>query len=261
MTVDSQLTPERPSYTATSIDAPETNTPAWSPATLIAFRFCVVYFGLYVLTTQMLTSFVPLPFEVPDLQSTPPVRAVVVWVGQHVLGHEVTIQPSGSGDKMFDWAHAFIVLMLALGATAAWTFRARSKVNHDTLFKWFRLFLRFAVGTSMLSYGFVKVVPLQMPTLMLTRLVEPFGNFSPMGVLWYSIGASPAYEVFVGLAEICGGTLLLTPRTALLGALMCLMDTIAVFTLNMTYDVPAKLFSFHLVLMCVFLLSKVRRLN
>jgi hypothetical protein len=141
------------------------------------------------------------------------------------------------------------------------TFRAWSKANHDTLYKWFRLFLRFALGTSMLSYGFAKAVPLQMPTLALTKLVEPFGNFSPMGVLWYSIGASPAYEVFAGLAEICGGVLLFLPRTALLGALMCLMDTIAVFTLNMTYDVPVKLFAFHLVVMSLVLVApNARRL-
>src|SRR5262249_34295056 len=101
----------------------------------------------------------------------------------------------------------------------------------------------------------------QMPPGTLTKLVEPFGNFSPMGVLWFSIGASPAYEIFTGLAEVCAGTLLLVPRTAQLGAMMGLMDSIAIFTLNMTYDVPVKLFSFHLVLMSLVLLApNARRL-
>ena len=70
-----------------------------------------------------------------------------------------------------------------------------------------------------------------------------------MGVLWFSIGASPAYEIFIGLAEVGGGLLLFLPATAQLGAMMGLMNSIAIFTLNMTYDVPVKLFSFHLVLM------------
>jgi hypothetical protein len=39
------------------------------------------------------------------------------------------------------------------------------------------------------------------------------------------------------------------PATAQLGALMALMDSIAIFTLNMTYDVPVKLFAFHLVVL------------
>jgi hypothetical protein len=100
-----------------------------------------------------------------------------------------------------------------------------------------------------------------MPYPGLTRLVEPFGHFSPMGVLWYSIGASRPYEIFAGCAELTGGMLLFVPRTATLGALICLADTIQIFTLNMSYDVPVKLFSFHLILLSLFLLApEARRL-
>jgi hypothetical protein len=107
----------------------------------------------------------------------------------------------------------------------------------------------------MFLYGIDKVIPLQMPFPYLTRLLEPYGNFSPMAVLWSSIGASRSYEIFAGCAETLGGILLLAPRTATLGALVCLADMIQVFTLNMTYDVPVKLFSFHLVLFSLFLLA------
>jgi hypothetical protein len=113
----------------------------------------------------------------------------------------------------------------------------------------------------MMLYGMIKLAPLQMPYPSLARLVEPYGNFSPMGVLWYSIGASPAYEMLVGSAELFGGALLLFPRTAFFGALVCLADAIEVFMLNMTYDVPVKLFSFHLILMTLVLLApEMRRL-
>jgi hypothetical protein len=76
-----------------------------------------------------------------------------------------------------------------------------------------------------------------------------------MGVLWYSIGASRAYEIFAGCAEMTAGILLFIPRLATLGALVCLADSIQIFTLNMTYDVPVKLFSFHLILMSLFLIA------
>ena len=56
------------------------------------------------------------------------------------------------------------------------------------------------------------------------RLIEPFGNFSLMGVLWASIGASRPYEIFAGCAETLGGILLIFPRTTTLGALVCLLD-------------------------------------
>lgn len=162
---------------------------------------------------------------------------------------------SGSGDKTFDWVLAFSVLSAAALGTGIWSALDRRRGNYITLHKWFYLFLRFAVASEMLLYGTVKVVPLQMPYPFLARLVEPFGNFSPMGVLWYSVGAAPAYEMFVGAAEMLGGILLIFPRTTTLGALICLADTTEVFVLNMTYDVPVKLFGFHLVLMTLVLLA------
>jgi hypothetical protein len=99
-----------------------------------------------------------------------------------------------------------------------------------------------------------KAVPLQMPPTPLFRLVQPFGSFSPMGVLWSSIGAARGYEIFAGCAELLAGVLLIFPRTSTLGALVCLADMTQVFMLNMTYDVPVKLFSFHLLLLSLFLL-------
>src|SRR5262249_52414473 len=115
--------------------------------------------------------------------------------------------------------------------------------------------VRLCLAGQMFTYGLAKVIPTQMPFPFLTKLVEPYGNFSPMGVLWSSIGASPAYETFAGCAEVLGGVLVIFPRTTMLGALVCLADMIQVFMLNMTYDVPVKLFSFHLILLSLFLLA------
>lgn len=94
---------------------------------------------------------------------------------------------------------------------------------------WFRTLIRFGLGTSLATYGWIKAFPLQMSYPSLTRLLEPYGDFSLMGVLWAKIGASPAYETFTGCAEL--------------------------FVLNMTYDVPVKLFSLHLVAMSLVLLA------
>src|SRR5262245_3105779 len=94
-----------------------------------------------------------------------------------------------------------------------------------------------------------------MPYPSLARLVEPFGHFSPMGVLWSSIGASRPYEIFTGCAELTAGILLVIHGTVTLGALVSLACAIQIFILNMAYDVPVKLFSFHLILMSLFLLA------
>jgi len=79
-----------------------------------------------------------------------------------------------------------------------------------------------------------------MPFPYLRPLLEPLRQFLPYGGAWSSVGASRSYEIFTGCAETLGGILLLAPRTATLGALVCLADMIQVFILNMTYDVPVK---------------------
>ena len=161
---------------------------------------------------------------------------------------------SGSGDKTFDWVLLFCMLVFSIVAAAIWSAFDRKRANYITLHKWFRLFIRFCLAGQMMAYGMDKFVPLQMPFPYLTRLLERYGDFSPMGVLWSSIGASPSYEIFAGGAELLGGILLIFPRTTTLGALVCLADMTEVFILNMTYDVPVKLLSFHLILLSLFLL-------
>ena len=236
-----------------------TSPPArWSPALRVAFRFCVAYFTLFSLSNQIIGGLIVIPkVDVPEIGILWPLRQITFWTARHVFHVTRTLvyTGSGSGDKTFDWVQAFCLLLIAATITAAWSILDRRRENYVTLHKWFRLYMRFVLASEMLLYGLVKVIPLQMPFPLLTRLMEPYGNFSPMATLWYSVGASPAYEIFAGSAETLGGILLIIPRTATLGALVCLADLTQVFALNMTYDVPVKLFSFHLILFSVFLLA------
>ena len=68
------------------------------------------------------------------------------------------------------------------------------------------------------------------------------------------MGASKSYEIFAGLVEMLGGILLFFPRLATLGALVSTAATVNVFLLNISYDVPVKILSFHLLLMPLWLL-------
>jgi hypothetical protein len=237
-------------------------TPHWSLASRVAFRFCFLYFGLFCVATQIIVGLVPINIEIPGLSALWPMRQITFWTGAHVFHARLPLVfDSGSGDETFDWALVLWLLVLAVLATGIWSVLDRKRDHYATLYKWFRLFLRFALAGQMFGYGLYKLIPLQMPFPHLATLLEPYRNFSPMGVLWSSIGASPAYETFAGCAETLGGLLLVVPRTAMLGALVCLADMTQVFALNMTYDVPVKLFSFHLLLMALFLLAPdLRRL-
>jgi len=247
---------------AESAAVPQAESPApverWGLGLRIAFRFCVAYFTLFGLSNQILGGLFVLPkVNIPDLASHWPLRQITFWTAAHIfrIKHDLVYTGSGSGDKTFDWVLAFCLLVIASVITVVWSILDRRRPNYVTFHKWFRLTLRFMLASEMFLYGLAKAIPLQMPFPILTRLLEPYGNFSPMAVLWSSVGASRSYEIFTGCAETLGGILLLTPRTATLGALVCLADMIQVFMLNMTYDVPVKLFSFHLVLFSLFLLA------
>ncbi|MFZ0213307.1 MAG: hypothetical protein WBE20_10690 [Candidatus Acidiferrales bacterium] len=262
-TTGNEQSASQQSAMVTPIDAASSapaSSPRWNSATRIAFRFCFLYFGLYIVFTQMLTS---LLFAATndngafEVDYTRPFEAVILWVGRHVFGitHPILTALTGSGDRLFDWLELPCILALAILGTLIWSILDRERESYSKMYSWFRVFIRFALSASMLSYGAAKILPLQMPFPNLNRLLEPYGNFSPMGVLWASIGASQAYEIFAGSAEMLGGILLIFPRTTTLGALICLADATQVFMLNMTYDVPVKLLAFHLILASLFLLA------
>jgi uncharacterized membrane protein YphA (DoxX/SURF4 family) len=230
----------------------------WGLGLRIAFRFCVAYFTLFSLSNQILGGLLVVPkVNIPELSAFWPFRQITFWTATHVfhITRPLVYTGSGSGDKTFDWVLAFCLLVIAAAITCLWSILDRRRENYITFYKWFRLGMRFVLASEMFLYGIDKVIPLQMPFPFLTRLLEPYGNFSPMAVLWSSIGASRSYEIFAGCAETLGGILLLAPRTTTLGALVCLADMIQVFMLNMTDDVPVKLFSFHLILFSLFLLA------
>jgi len=238
---------------------------AWSLLRRVAFRFCFLYFTLYTVFTQALGILFPWrPGFVRSLGDFAPLRRLVLWTGISVFGLDrgrVFARGGGSGDTTSEWIKVLCLVALAVLGTIIWSVLDRRRADDAGLHRWLRVGVRFALGSTMLSYGFSKVFLLQMSSPTPSRLVEPFGNFSPMGILWYSIGASPAFQILLGCAEVLSGVLILLPRTATLGALLCFAGAAQVFILNMTYDVPVKLFSFHLLLFASFLLAaEARRL-
>src|SRR3954465_6189754 len=239
------------------------NIPRWNLGLRIAFRFWMIYLGLYCLATQVIISLIntaEMATDFPDPATVWPLRPVISWVGAHIFHVNASPSPtfggnSGTLDDMFGWVMTFCVLVIATAATVVWSLLDRHRENYAGLHKWFRLFVRFALAGEMIIYGISKVIPVQMPYPSLTRLLQPFGTLSPMGALWGFMGSAPAYETFTGFAELAGGLLLIVPRTTTFGALFSLAAMIQVFMLNMTYDVPAKRFAFHTMLLACFLLA------
>lgn len=217
----------------------------WHPLTRVGFRFAFCYLGLYCLIT--------LSNVEEHLRYERLWQGIVPWVGQHVLhlSTPITYFPSGSGDKTSDWVLLLCHLAISVVATAAWTLFDRRQ-EYRTLNEWLRVALRFCVGWTLVVYGAVKVVKLQFPDPSLGRLLEPLGDFSPMGLLWTFMGTSVPYNFFAGICELFG-VFLFFRRTTTLGALLTAAVMSNVVMLNFAYDVPVKLLSMHVVLMCLYL--------
>lgn len=220
--------------------APAIANESWSPLEKFLFRFSSLYFVGYALPDF----FVLGPFNV--LQRG--MSDLAAWLAKTVLGlGEISVAYTGSGDMTVHYVRLVLLTVLALVGSLLWTVLDRRRPNYRRLGEWLVVACRYYLLTVMLSYGFAKVYLGQFPPPSLTRLVQPFGEASPMGLLWTFMGFSKAYSVFAGLGEIVGGLLLAFRRTTTLGALIIIGVMSNVVMLNFSYDVPVKLYSSHLL--------------
>jgi hypothetical protein len=138
-------------------------------------------------------------------------------------------------------------------ATAVWSVADRRRPHYRRFAQLLWIYARYALAASMLPYGAWKLWKTQFPSPDPLRLLEPYGQSSPMGLAWTFLGYSTAYNVFIGLGEAGGAMLLLWRRTTTLGALMLAVVLANVVMINFCYDVPVKLMSSHLLLMSLYL--------
>jgi len=238
----------------------ETPRAEWSVAKRIGFRYCFVYFGLYLLPFPL--NMIPGSWN-PARWWSKGDEWLSLWTETHLFGLDkpVPIVPTGSGDTMSSFASHANYLLIALGVTVVWSLLDRRRREYMRLHQWLHVYVRFGLAAIMFGYGFAKIIPTQMPALQLERLVEPLGEFSPMGLLWTFMGFSSVYEIFTGVGEALGSFLLVFRRTTTLGALLLCIVLSNVALLNYTFDVPVKLFSTNLLFMAIFLLAPdVKRL-
>lgn len=233
----------------------------WSEPKKIAFRFCILYFATYIFFTP--NNELPLINTLYEWLNQL-LHRFIPWFAQHILGYRkaITIFTNGSGDTTYDYMLWFFGITLTLAGTIIWTLLDRKRKKYQAPYYWIRALVRYYLFYTMINYGLFKVIKVQFPFPNLGRLVQPYGNSSPMGLEWTQMGYSTIYNYFAGFAELLGGLLLLSRKTTAIGALVCLAVMTNVFMINMSFDVPVKLLSFNTILMCLFLLGKdIQRLT
>jgi hypothetical protein len=227
----------------------------WSAGQKWAFRFAFLFFVLFIFFepnagAPLLSIFYGFYIQ--------PMHWAMAWLGAHVLHlpQPVTTFTNGSGDTTYDYLVVLTVTVSSAIGTVIWSLAQRGPCNYEKLYYWLTVVVRFYVGITMMAYGAVKVIKLQFPSPGLGRLLEAYGDSSPMGLAWTFMGYSKGYNYFTGLAELSCGILLLFRRTTMLGAVIALTVSANIMAINYCFDVPVKIVSTALVLMTLFLLSR-----
>ena len=160
---------------------------------------------------------------------------------------------NGSGDTSYGWAQFFTYLILSFTTALIWTLiDSKSKNNAKILF-FIQNLLRYYLGLVAFMYGTIKIFVQQMGFPTLSQLATPLGDFLPMRFSWLFVGYSAPYQIYSGVAEVIVGLLLFYRKTVLAGILMGIAVFVNVLMLNLSYDIPVKLFSFQVLCGFIFL--------
>lgn len=225
----------------------------WSNLQKWSFRFVAAYLFWYIF---------PFPIgQIPLLGGITEYygelwNTLSLWLGENILHleKEVSTKMNGSGDKTIDYLVNFSILLVALFTTIIWSVVDRKRTNYNTLLYWLQVLVRYYLAATLIGYGGAKIFKTQFPFPSLNRLIQPYGESSPMGLAWTFMGYSTSFNYFTGFGEAIAGLLLFFRRTTLLGAFIGISVMSTIVLMNFSYDIPVKLFSSNLLLMLVLLL-------
>jgi hypothetical protein len=224
--------------------------PIWKK---IIFRFFFIYFILEI---------APITW----LDAIPGVSSVTQYYGKltdwlvteaNALFFHIRTQlvpENRSGDTSMGWARLWTYLCIAAVAALIWSVLDKKRPNYIHLNYWLCLFTRYYVILIALTYGIIKLFGQQMGFPDLHQMATPLGDLAPMRLSWLFIGYSRTYQFFSGAMEVLAALLLLNRRTISLGVLVATGVFLNVMMLNLSYDIPVKIFSMQMEFICLFLL-------
>ncbi|MDF2193751.1 hypothetical protein [Paraflavitalea sp. CAU 1676] len=167
-----------------------------------------------------------------------------------------TKSPNGNGDYPEQWMQVATCLFLALTGTLIWSILDRKRKEYTKLNYWFSLGIRYFIISMGFAYGIIKLFCLQMPFPSISQMATPLGDYLPMRFSWMFVGYSSTYQMFSGGIEVLAALLLLFRQTATLGILVATGVFFNVMMLNLSYDIPVKINSISITILCFYLLAQ-----
>ncbi|MBN3582446.1 hypothetical protein JYB64_08600 [Algoriphagus aestuarii] len=180
----------------------------------------------------------------------------ILFFGNRILGMDSfeKIQMTGSGDTTFDYVRIPALFSLSLVIGLIFFLIRKTRAKAEPFYRTALIYARYHVGITLITYGVAKFLEGQFPGPSFSTMETIIGNISPMGLAWRFFGYSDTYKIFMGLAEVTAGFLLLFSRTAILGAFISISVCLNIVLVNFSFDVPVKLFSSHLLLFSILVL-------
>lgn len=207
----------------------------WNLFEKISFRFLLLYFTLYVLSIFTASLWEP----------------VIQWIGTSIFNIEYDFSSNGrgSGDTTYAYLLLFLFFCISSLGSIIWSFIDAKRMSYNQLQYGFLVSIRVVLIFFLFQYGIIKMFHLQMSPISNSDLIQTFGSKSPMGLAWKFMGFSSTYSFFAGLSEVIAGLLLISRRTQTYGAIATIVVMLNVFMMNLCFDIPVKIFSFHLMLL------------
>lgn len=154
----------------------------------------------------------------------------------------------------YNW---LIALVLALAGVFFWgkSKYGKNTVDHDQLYYWLRVLLRYRLALAAIFLGIVKFLPIQIPDATISDLHTEYGDYLLWKLYYLTNGISVAgYVPVIGLLEIGGGLFLLHKRTIVIGAGLLLAVFLNVVLINYVYAIGEQVYSSFLFLLAFVLI-------
>jgi hypothetical protein len=149
-----------------------------------------------------------------------------------------------------------IAIVVAIIGTAIWNSLDKEKKEYNVLYYWLRVFVRYRLAFVLITYGFIKLFPLQMPYPSLSNLYTNYGDYFAWKIYFQTVGIAPKYESFLGFVEILAAFLIINRRTTTFGVGLIFGFIGNVAVVNGFYDIGELVTSSLIVLLAVFLFVK-----
>jgi hypothetical protein len=156
-----------------------------------------------------------------------------------------------AGNSFANWL--IIAAIAFAGAFLLERINRFKSLDYDKWYYWLRVLLRYRLAVAAISYGFIKLFPLQMPYPSLGNLHTAYGDFLPWKIYFHTTAIAPPFEIFLGGVELLSGLLLLSRKTTTFGAGILAGYYGNVFASNIAYSMGYEAYSLQLTIFAIVL--------